>query len=301
MNSRHAYLITAYDDFYTLKCLMRLLDDARNDIYLHVDKKSKDFDERVFTSVCLHATVTIAERQNVYWGHYSQIESILRLHRLAQEKGSYSYVHLVSGSDLPLKTQDEIHAFFDTHHGKQFVGFSGRDRGEWVNYIHMAQRFQRSDSHFLRAGSAKARSMILAAQRRRSTDSTQGTGVTIAHGSDWYSVTGEFARHLVAQEALVKDLFRWARVPTEFYVQTVLLRSRFADDVFDLANEGRSTMRFIDWSESEGSGPRVLREADLPALEQAERLFGRKFSAKVDRRAVDALVERVSTRKDSMG
>ena len=47
---RHAYLITAYDDYYLLDCLIELLIDPRNDTYVHVDKKSTDFDEGKFLS-----------------------------------------------------------------------------------------------------------------------------------------------------------------------------------------------------------------------------------------------------------
>ena len=40
---KHAYLIIAHDKFEQLKRLLLLLDDERNDIYLHIDSKAKDF------------------------------------------------------------------------------------------------------------------------------------------------------------------------------------------------------------------------------------------------------------------
>lgn len=39
MNEKHAYLILAHNDPKVLELLVRLLDDSRNDIYIHVDKK----------------------------------------------------------------------------------------------------------------------------------------------------------------------------------------------------------------------------------------------------------------------
>ena len=35
---KHAYLIMAHNNPYILKKLLNLIDDKRNDIYLHIDK-----------------------------------------------------------------------------------------------------------------------------------------------------------------------------------------------------------------------------------------------------------------------
>ena len=45
---KHAYLIMSHNDFYILEKLLRLLDDRRNDIYVHIDKKVKNFDFKYF-------------------------------------------------------------------------------------------------------------------------------------------------------------------------------------------------------------------------------------------------------------
>ena len=38
-------------------------------------------------------------------------------------KGNYDYYHLISGMDLPIKTQKEIHEFFENNKGKEFIHF----------------------------------------------------------------------------------------------------------------------------------------------------------------------------------
>ena len=48
---RHAYLIMAHNHFDFLKELLGCLDDNRNDIYLHIDKKAGSFDPNQFTKV----------------------------------------------------------------------------------------------------------------------------------------------------------------------------------------------------------------------------------------------------------
>lgn len=38
---KHAYMIIAHNEFDLLEILVRLLDDPRNDIYVHIDAKVK--------------------------------------------------------------------------------------------------------------------------------------------------------------------------------------------------------------------------------------------------------------------
>ena len=41
---KHAYMIIAHNEFDLLETLVRLLDDPRNDLYIHIDAKVQDFD-----------------------------------------------------------------------------------------------------------------------------------------------------------------------------------------------------------------------------------------------------------------
>lgn len=59
----------------------------------------------------------------VYWGDISQVQVEYLLFETALSHGSYAYYHLLSGTDLPIKSQDYIHAFFQQNAGKEFVGF----------------------------------------------------------------------------------------------------------------------------------------------------------------------------------
>ena len=40
--NKHAYLIIVHNEFEILKLLVKTLDDARNNIYIHFDAKCKD-------------------------------------------------------------------------------------------------------------------------------------------------------------------------------------------------------------------------------------------------------------------
>ena len=52
------------------------------------------------------------KRINVKWGHSSQVKTEMSLYEMAAQR-QYAYYHLISGVDLCLKTQEEIHHFFN--------------------------------------------------------------------------------------------------------------------------------------------------------------------------------------------
>ena len=70
--NRHAFLIMAHNHFDFLKILLKRLDDPRNDIYLHVDRKAADFSAREFDSLLSYSQLYFTERMDVHWGGYSQ-------------------------------------------------------------------------------------------------------------------------------------------------------------------------------------------------------------------------------------
>ena len=120
---KHAYLIMAHNDFGILEKLLKLLDDPRNDIYLHIDKKVKKFNFANFQKLLTKSKLYFVDRLDVRWGDFSQVQCELKLLKAAIG-GEYQYYHLLSGVDLPLKSNDEIHTFFGKHQGKQFVHFT---------------------------------------------------------------------------------------------------------------------------------------------------------------------------------
>ncbi len=65
---KHAFLIIAYDNWWQLKRLIQLLDYKNHDIYIHIDKKSKDFDVNFFNNITDYSSVYFFQEYDVYWG-----------------------------------------------------------------------------------------------------------------------------------------------------------------------------------------------------------------------------------------
>ena len=73
-SEKHAYLIAAHHQMDLLKVLLSLLDDEKNDIYLHVDSRCRVFNESEMLSTVRKSKLFFIERRKVAWGGYSQIQ-----------------------------------------------------------------------------------------------------------------------------------------------------------------------------------------------------------------------------------
>src|SRR5699024_9194944 len=118
---KHAYLIIAHHEFEVLSRLLLSIDDERNDIYIHFDKKVKSIPSIQVNNANLFI---LKDRVDVRWGDVSQIVCEFLLLKESYSNGSYQYYHSLSGVDMPLKSQNEIHDFFTRNLGKEFIGFT---------------------------------------------------------------------------------------------------------------------------------------------------------------------------------
>ena len=63
--NKHAYLLMVHHRLDLVKLLLDAIDDPRNDIYVHIDSKCKDFS---FSDLKVkHSNIYETERINVNW------------------------------------------------------------------------------------------------------------------------------------------------------------------------------------------------------------------------------------------
>ena len=99
---KHAYLLMVHNHEKQVEVLLSLLDNRNNDIYVHIDKKSKDITEDQLRKCINRSNIYFVNSMDVQWAGYSMIECELSLMENALKK-EYSYLHLLSGADLPIK------------------------------------------------------------------------------------------------------------------------------------------------------------------------------------------------------
>ena len=99
---KFAYLIMAHDSPNLLLRLLQALDYKNCDIYLHIDKKSKEFSNVSFKNIVKNANLFVYSKFNVYWGDISQTKCQFYLLKQATQK-HHDYYHLLSGHDVLIK------------------------------------------------------------------------------------------------------------------------------------------------------------------------------------------------------
>lgn len=280
---KHAYLIIAHNEPDILATLLRLLDDGRNDIYLHIDRRAAAMRQRFAAYRPKRSGfVLLKDPLAVCWGDISQVEVEYRLFSAAAERGKYLYYHLLSGVDMPLRTQDAIHSFFEDNKGKEFVGFwqssaHRRDLRRKVSRYYVFTRHLKDKHTLVHHLTSPLRNLFLLLQKvtcfRRSSD-----GYTFQKGSNWVSITDAFCRYLLSERPRIMRRMRHTLCPDEIFLQTVLWNSPFRAHIYNAGCDDldRSTLRAIDWQRG---SPYVWRADDLKELMDGPALFARKFSS----------------------
>ena len=284
---KHAYLIMAHTQPELLKKLLRMLDDERNDIYLHIDSKAKDYPLAEVEAVLKKSKCIFTERTDVKWGSYSQIHCEMVLLKEAV-KTEHTYYHLLSGMDLPIKSQEEIHAFFEKYDGLEFV-----DEDEAVISEAALSRVKYTHKFYGKAGSAKdiLGALSTKGQKLLGVDKTKKYGdIIFQKGRNWFSITHGLAKLVVEKESWIQEIFGQSVCGDELFLQTVARNSDYAGKICNANTMPEiPDTRYIDWKRGTNNNPYVFRESDYEKLKNASGLFARKFDLNVDEKIVEKL------------
>lgn len=277
---KHAYLIIAHNEYPVLRALLSMLDDERNDIFLHIDHRSMELYEKIHSVQMQRANLHILSTRNkVYWGDLSQVETEYLLLETASAKEAYSYYHLLSGTDLPIQTQDYIHSFFQINAGKEFVEYWSGNRHQKdlkrkiSRYYFFTKHLKRNNSKW-HVITAPCHNLALIVQKMVHFNRKQE--VEFRKGSQWFSITHNFCLYLLEKKPFVLRRFRYTLCPDEIFVQTLLWNSSFKKNIYNIEDNNIGSMRLIDWNRGD---PYTWKIQDYTELVNSDKLFARKFSS----------------------
>lgn len=284
---KHAYLIMAHNEPEMLKRLLSRLDSCDSDFYVHLDKKSSMVPEEITSSATRSKTVFI-ERKPIFWGGYSQIDCEMRLLEQAVQ-GNYDYYHLLTGVDLPLKTNEEIDQFFQQNSGAEFISFDQaanetRDFTARYDGYHFCLCYGGNNA-LLKSASLlinKILKKVLRVANRFVRRSRKYPDLVFMKGSSYFDITHPMASYVVAQKDLIAKVFRHTVCCDEVFLHTVAYNSPYKDRI------NVSETRFIDWSKHKNS-PEILTMEHYDQLMHTDALFARKFSSEHSAELIEKL------------
>ena len=289
---KHAYLIMAHNHFGYLKQLLKALDDPRNDIYVHIDKKAEFNDLELLKEEILYSSVFFIQRRDVKWAAYSGILCEMDLLKEATAGHQYDYYHLLSGADLVLKPQDEIHHFFDQNKGCEFVAFDAEVMDpqylERIKYYYFFQDvYGRNRKNIFLLALFAIEKALLFVQKLLHINRLRTETVTFQKGANWFSITHDFACYVLQQEKWIKKVFRYSLSGDELFLQTILNNSIFRNNLYQTKSLKENTnLRLIDW---ERGKPYTWRIEDYDTLIHSDMFFARKVDPETD----DEIINRI--------
>ncbi len=275
---RQALLLLVHQNSHCLDELIRLMDNGRSDFFVHVDAKAKGFDRRRVAGAVRRGRLTWVEPVSVRWGTPSMVEAELRLFAAAAAADEqYSYYHLLSGADLPVRGADEIYDFFDAASDcfidtePMLPDFADRITLRHIAWLTLPPSARPTPGNRLRRLGSR---LWLGVQRRLGLRRAWSRAwPKPVHGSQWCSLPHEAVVELLEQRRLIRRMVRASFSPDEMYKQTILCAKPERFRLSPLAD-----LRFIDWS-TDAAHPASISPAHFAAIDASADLFARKFDS----------------------
>lgn len=287
-----AILILAFKNPQQLRKLVDVL-KTDFDVFIHFDKSSdiaNEFEEERGVHI-------INNRHTTYWGSSNTLLAVLELLKAADEKGS-DYNILISGQDLPIKSNEQIKEFINTNYKDHLYHFAlpaerwGHGGGlHRINLYWETKRTAKTTTGKLtqfvvRGAFLFIRSLQKAFSLKRS------VRFRAYGGSFSLNFTKEATQYILTFVNNNKEFlsrFSYTRCADEVFFHTILL----GFDYPGKNNIANADLRFQDW-ETGPDYPRIFTMADIDRCLNAPELFARKFDEQIDSKVIDTILSAVA-------
>lgn len=264
---KHAFLILAHNEYEVLQELVSALDSVHNDIYIHIDKKTKKLPK---LNSRLSKLYVLKDRNKVWWGTGTQVFTETHILRTAFESGiEYDYYHIISGIHYPIKSLEEINGYFERVNGKsvvQLMDDSVETAEKKLGRYHFFLKGYYSKNRYRKELSQLFWKILLRIQKIAGIkrNSSFNGGKT----SNWCSLTHEAVKCWMNDSDIIKKRFRWTFCADEYVPMSVI-------KAHNLPFVNCENYLFLEFKDG---NPRSLVEEDYENLKSSGCLFGRKFT-----------------------
>lgn len=290
-----AYIVQCHKNAGQINLLINQLSDGDNDIYLHIDQKSGDFGKNIIRRDNVFI-LPDDKRVTVKWGQISQVDATLNLIESVLQSGKqYDYVWLISGQDLPIKSNKEISDYLSSSDksaflellptsGKRYKRLLKRNEvwtAQWSVKKGIFMRIVRNVWYLLTGGRYHTFKIF---KRKYKSD-------VFYFGSSWwclpYDAIKEMKDYLDANDGYYK-FYSHCHCPDESFFQTLFMNHT------GFSNSVKPILTYIDWEGCKDS-PRTLTAEDYEKLASSDNyLFARKFDINVDKEIIVLICEKIN-------
>lgn len=226
---------------------------------------------RLFTDYSPGKVFFCPNRKSIYWGRYSMLEATMgMLEFFFKLDLKAEYFHLLSGQDYPIKSNNDILAFFKKNNGTNFIDYSLLSEKKWnISLERITHKW------WLNEEQSGAYSDITFYEKKRTSLKQLPDNFKLYGGSQWWSIHIECITYIYSLYTSNKNLFesfRFAYIPDELLFQVLILNSKFKHTTEN------NNLRFIEWSEG-AAHPKLINYKSFDILKKCkDKLFARKFN-----------------------
>ncbi|ROY85507.1 hypothetical protein EGW76_13450 [Enterococcus gallinarum] len=278
MVRKQAYLILAHNKPEIFNELLKSLDLPQHDIYVHIDKATP-IDEFILikSSMEFSNVFFLEKRFDIRWGSYEIVRAEMELLKTARSSCKYSYFHLLSGVDALIENKIKIYNYYEANYGIEYIHFWNLDEMRKSKYCDRYNYYDvllpkkrntinKAIYHLLRKFSITLQKI---AKIKRNSN------INFYMGSQWFSITDQFADYLISKEKEIEKIFRNTLCPDESFLQTFFMNSYFNKNLIkNMDNDYSKIKRDIEFI---SGTPKIWKEDDIDRLLTTSNFFARKF------------------------
>lgn len=282
-----AYLILCHKNPNQVQILIDKLNSRNTDFYIHIDKKSKEFDLNKKNNIFI---LPPERRIDVRWATSSMVSATMELiHFMLEHNKVYDYIFLISGQDFPIKTNEEIEKYLTDNLGFNFIEVLPHTHKLYKRYkkrneLYYPRWMQKSSVcakvlkklYILLSGGYMHTFVIF--------KRTNIENITFEFGSQWWCLTYEcllwIANYIDNNQKILK-FFENSLTPDECIFQTAFMQSPYKENI-------HNNITYLEWAENKNN-PRVFTAEDYCLLKSSDCLFARKFDIEADKEIIKLL------------
>jgi len=278
-----AFLIMAYrDEEYLIRLVTYLSTIGK--VYVHINTRSKDtIDADILNKKNIPNTV-FYQIFDTSWGNKGHYTAVIEMLNLILKDSEIDYIHIMSGSDLPVKSKDDFSRMFKNNKNIYMSC-------ENVDKLSKATQERYRYFHFLTDVSAKNKAwkifdiLCVAIQKMfRITQNRIGSFENIYKGMIWVSAPTSafnYAVQFILDDLSFQKILKHTAIPEEILFQTIFMNSEYKENIV------AENLHYTDWTFRNRSMPAYLDFSDIENINNSEYFFARKVDSKISKELID--------------
>ncbi len=240
---QHAFLVLAHKQPLLLQRILKHLSNDNHYFFVHIDAKNTHFEEFKEALKNIPNLALLSNKYKVYHAGISIVDATLWVfNKIMCHSIDFDYIHLISGQDYPLRSNEQFDAFFETTNHS----FTYRDQGAFkqqmeINYHRKANQyhFNCTNTLYSRIYEKLGLGNVLAMICKRTPINN------LVGGWQWFSwnkKVATYVHHFLQENPTYLKRFNHTQSPDEIIFHSILYTKEK-----ELEIEINNPLRYISW------------------------------------------------------